>query len=285
MALSDDEKSFYALDVMEKTVHHIGMDGTLLASMGGEGEGPGELQGPVTIQPGAGGGVWVFDNRNQRATHFGPGGTVIKMIAATNTRAGTFSPLEGGEVLIPAGQPVIGSRALLARIGETAVDLEGPQEVPSLLAESGFTERFLGWKLTPMTGNDVAVVLNGPVLRGWRAFIGAGGEKVDSIAELPIPDDVVRTVAAAHESSSLPDARLRPVWRAGMAAGRFWIVSSGLADGPVAFTVPLREGEPSHRLSAASGFHDRSARVRDVIVLPNRIVVAREVEIVILSVR
>ena len=53
--------------------------------------------------------------------------------------------------------------------------------------------------------------------------------------------------------------------------------------GPLAFTVPLREGVPSPVVPAGEGLHNTERRVRDVAVLSDRVFVAYDVEVVIRS--
>lgn len=283
LALSADQQSVYVLDA-GPAVHRIALDGTLLASFGRSGEGPGELTRPIAAQPTGDGGIWVLDR--QRFTRYAPDGSVVRILPLTNRAAATFSPVGGDrEVVVPAGQPMVPGQALLTRVGDSGIeDLENiPSDLPAPLADSHFSERFLGWKLAPLGTREVAIVLNGPVLRGWRVFVAEGLEAVDSVIELAMPPTAARVIARESELAAMPDARPSPLSRAGTAAGRLWIVSTGLPDGPLAFTVPVRRGDPSLVVPAGQGFHDRERRVRDVVVLSDRVFLAYEVEVVVRS--
>lgn len=284
ITLSDDEGSVYVLDAdPDNAVHRIGLDGTLLASFGGRGQGPGELSRPIAIHPDGAGGVWVLDRR--RVTRFGPDGSVAETLAMTDRAAATFSPVGDGGIVIPAGQPMVPAAALLTRVSADGIDdIGNPDRVPSLLSGSRFGDRFLGWKLASLGDSDVAIVLNGPELRGWRARIREDARAIASLTELSVPKSVSEVVAEESRLSALPDARPSPLWRIGPAAGRLWVVSTGLPNGPVAFTIPLRDGEPPLQIPARPGFHDRDHRVRDVVVLPDRIFVARDTAIIIRTV-
>jgi len=99
LALSADEKSVYVLDA-HPAVHRIDLDGTLLASFGREGQGPGELTRPVAIHAAREGGVWVLERRH--AVRYRPDGSVAETLALTNVAASTFAPGGNGESVIPA---------------------------------------------------------------------------------------------------------------------------------------------------------------------------------------
>lgn len=277
LALSADEKSVYILDA-HPAVHRIDLDGVLLASFGREGKGPGELTRPIAIQAAREGGVWVLERRH--AIRYRSDGSVAETLVLTNLAASTFAPVGDGEVVIPAlsaGPP----DRLLVRLGPDGVEeLANPPRVPSTLSGG---DRFVGWKLAPLGIHDVAIVLNGPDLLGWRAYLGDDSQAIDSLVELAMPPMAHRVIAEESRRSAIPDARPNPLWRAGVAANRLWVVSTGLPNGPVAFSVPLREGETSLHVPAEPGFHDRDHRIRDMIVLPDRIVIARDIEVVILE--
>ena len=103
LALAHDAQSVYILDPGDYRVHHIDLDGNLLASMGSQGEGPGELERPIAIQAAPGGGVWVLDNENQRATRFGPDGTLVETVNTAGGLGMTFSAFGNGIVLPTSG--------------------------------------------------------------------------------------------------------------------------------------------------------------------------------------
>ena len=104
MALAEDGGSVHVLDA--HTVHHLDMDGNLLGSMGGDGEGPGELKRPWRIQPATGGGAWVLDSGNGVGGSRGPG-TRARQAAAVHhppRRRDDFPFVSTGSRWIPSGR-------------------------------------------------------------------------------------------------------------------------------------------------------------------------------------
>lgn len=280
LALADDEKSIYIFDVGDRRIHRIDLDGNLLASMGGEGSGPGELTSPTSIQAAPGGGAWVIDTRLRRATRFDADGAVAETLSTGDHIAATFVPVDGG-LLIPSGDP-LRSTSLLTRVGVAGpVPLTDPATVPSLLSASDLTERLIGWLMTRLPEGQLAIVLNGGVVKGWKLSLDPSGKGVDSVTELPIPADLHQRVAEVRASvADDPELRPHPLARISMVGATLWVVSTGLGQGPLAFSIPLSEGEPELRLEA-DGLHSprNGLTVRDVVVLSDRIVVARDTEI------
>lgn len=286
LALAHDGQSVYILDGGNYRIHRIDPDGNLLASMGGQGEGPGELARPLAIQAAEGGGVWVLDNENQRITRFGPDGALVETASPDRALGMTLSPVGDG-LLVPTmgahhlqdpdGHP----ETLLTFVSATdSRQLTGPTMVPTVLSDADFMERTPGWKLAPVSAREVAIVLNSGSPRAWRAFIDAAVERVDSLVEVPVPADVRRRLAEVEVETG---ARLSPFSRIEMVGGRLWTVSVGMVD-PVAFTIPLAEGEPSVRV-VAEGLNRRreGLRVEDIIVLDDRMIVARDIEVLIMG--
>ena len=286
LALADDEQSVYVLDQGNYQVHRIDLDGNLLASMGSEGEGPGEFKRPIAIQAAEGGGVWVLDNGNGRVTRFGPEGALVETVNAPKGTGTTFSPFGNGILVPTAGLPPIAdpdgqAETLLTFFSATDNrELVNPLVVPSVLASTEFHERMAGWKLAPIAPGEVAILLNSSDPRGWRAFVDAAAQRVDSLVPLPIPGDVRQRLAEVEVE---PDARFRPFHRVEMVGDRLWTVSVGMVD-PVAFSIPLAEGEPSIRVLAEGLNRWREGlRVEDIIVLDDRMIVARDIEVLILE--
>ena len=157
LALAHDAQSVYILDPGDYRVHHIDLDGNLLASMGSQGDGPGELERPIAIQAAEGGGVWVLDNENQRATRFGPDGAVVETVNTAGGLGMTFSAFGNGIVLPTSGahplqDPDGKAETLLSFLGATgARELDNPSTVPPILGNSDFLERTLGWRLAPIS--------------------------------------------------------------------------------------------------------------------------------------
>ena len=104
--------------------------------------------------------------------------------------------------------------------------------------------------------------------------------RVDSLVELSLPADVRQQIAEVEVE---PGAQLVALHRVGMAGGRLWAISVGMVD-PVAFSIPLAEGEPSIRVVAEGLNRWREGfRVEDIIVLDDRMIVARDIEVLILE--
>ena len=288
LALAADGQSVYVLDRGFAQVHRIGLDGTHLATFGGEGEGPGELELPSSMRPTAGG-VWVLDRH--RLTLFMDDGTVAETRPMTDMPALTFAPLGDGMVLVPSVQVATQPRpdrlfaeieGLLMRVeGDGPVVVTNSTDVPDALAKAGVEERWLGWILAPLGDREVAVLLNGPVLRGWLAAASDDGATIESLTELPMPATVVRAIADAIRMADIPEATIRPLRDAKLMADRLWVASTGLGSGPVAFTVPLQDDDPSFVIPGGEGFHTRGNLVRDVVVLPDRVFVARDIAVTI----
>lgn len=286
LALADDEQSVYVLDEGNYQVHRIDLEGNLLASMGSEGEGPGELESPVAIHAAEGGGVWVLDSQHQRVTRFGPDGTLVESANPGQATGFTLSPFGDGVLVPTMGAPPFQDPAghpetlLTFFSAANTWELAGPPLMPPVLSSGDFFERMAGWKLAPVSAGEVAILLSSSEPRGWRAFVDAAAERVDSLVELPIPGDLRQRIA---EIEVEPDARFRPFSRIEMVGDRLWIVSVGMVD-PVAFTIPLAEGEPSIRVLAEGLNRWREGlRVQDIIVLDDRLIVARDIEVMILE--
>ena len=152
--------------------------------------------------------------------------------------------------------------------------------VPSVLANGEFLERLAAWKLARISQGEIAIVLSSSDLRGWRAFVDAAATQVDSLVELPIPGDVRQRIAEVEVE---PGAQFRPLHRVEMVGGRLWAISVGMVD-PLTFTIPLQEGEPSIRV-LPEGLHNwrEGLVVKDIIVLDDRMIVARDIEVLILE--
>ena len=120
LALADDEQSAYVLDGGNYRVHRIDLDGNHLASMGSQGEGPGEQESPVAIRAAEGGGVWVLDSQHQRITRFGPDGALVETANPGKAIGFTLSPVGDGVLAPTMGAPsFLDPRATIMRSSST----------------------------------------------------------------------------------------------------------------------------------------------------------------------
>ncbi len=298
MALAEDGRSVHVLDA--HAVHHLDVDGNLLGSMGGDGEGPGELKRPWRIQPATGGGAWVFDSGNGRATLYGHGSVVEDQITGIEGAGAPFVPFGEGILLTVVPMPEVsvsgrnvvstpreatGERLLSYHFGSgEMLEVESPPEVPAAFVQSQMESRTIGWSIAAVSQNEIAIVVSGSGLSAWRLVLGEDGDRIDSITELPVPADVRRLVQEAHEFGG-PDVFAMTIRLARVVDGRLWAVAAGLGPGPgkpLTFTIPLDGGATSLRLDREP--LDSGLDVIDAIVLPDRLIVATQIQVLFLSV-
>ena len=208
MALAEDGRSVYLLDA--HAVHHLDLDGNLLASMGGEGEGPGELVRPIVVQPAAEGGAWVYDPANGRATRYGPESVVAEEISGINARGAMFVPWRDGILLpaVPGSTFAITGADVVSGAGEATrerllshhfgsgdmVEVQSPPGVPDDFLQDGSMGRVAGWRMAAISPSEIAIVIGGSDLSAWRLVLGGNGAQIDTIVELPLPGDVRKMV-------------------------------------------------------------------------------------------
>lgn len=298
MALAEDGRSVYVLDA--HTVHHLDLDGNLLGSMGGEGEGPGELKSPSGIQPAIGGGAWVYDPGNGRAMRYGEGAEVVEQVSGIEQPSGPFVPFGDGIVLSVVPRPTgsVSGRDVVITPGEPSkerllsyyfgtgdmLEISSPPGVPDALVEGGLMGRIVGWSMAAISPNEIAVVISGRDLSTWRLVLDDGGERIDTIAELPVPSDVRRIVRETSEMGG-PDVMAMTIRGARMVGGRLWVVAGGLGygpDKPLTFSIPLNGGTTSLRLDREPV--DPHREVVDAIVLPDRLILATQIEVTFLTI-
>ena len=288
LALTHDEFGFYVLDSFAGRIHRLDLEGTVVASMGSLGEGPGEMGMPTAIRA-VEDGVWALDSRNAKALLFGPDGRVLKTLAFEENPATIFAPMAGGLVVPGAVSPIPGETGapLLAHVSEDGIRTLGTEgvEVPEVLARSGFMDRAMGWTLAPVSAHEVAIFLNGSVLAGWRLALSQDYREIVEIESISIPQGIVDLVR--NVKSPEPDLRLRPLTGVRTVGENLWVMTNGLGPDLFGFTAPLGSGAGDDRRSLVSLVYPGALAdkwVMDAIVLPDRIIAITANEILILGV-
>ena len=295
MALAEDGRSVHVLDT--HFVHQLDLDGRVLASMGGPGKGPGELEAPIEVKPAAGGGAWVYDPPNGRATRYGPDSSVEDEISGIDHPDAPFVAFGDGILVAVVRKPRVsvtgadGTRGMRNAVyaGEVSterllhyylgssemLDVKSPPGVPDAFVRDGERGRILGWRMATISPNEIAMVIGGSDLSAWRLVLGGDGERIDTIVELPVPADVrqrVRELAADGLGVSA-----MPITSARVVGEGLWVLLRGPEpqygwDGPLAFSIPLDGGATSLRLDR--GAVKAGGEIVDLIVLSDRIIVA-----------
>ena len=305
MALAEDGKSVHVLDT--HFVHQLDLDGRLLASMGGPGKGPGELEAPIEVKPAAAGGAWVYDPPNGRATRYGPDSSVEDEISGIDHPDAPFVAFGDGILVAVVRKPRVsvtgadGTRGLRNAVyaGEVSgerllhyylgsgemLDVESPPDVPDAFVRDGERGRIVGWRMAAISPNEIAVVIGGSDLSAWRLVLEGDGERIDTIVELPVPADLLRMV---RERAALGlGVSAIPITSATVVGERLWVLLAEFDliprwDGPLAFSIPLDGSATSLRLDR--GAVNAGGQIVDLIVLPDRIVVATRTEVSFLTV-
>lgn len=95
----DEEENVYVLDGQAAEIRVFDRNGEYVRTIGGRGEGPGELSTPHALALDEEGGLWVADRGNQRVTVFARDGRVLRSFS---------SPLQGvvarGQLRVEGGR-------------------------------------------------------------------------------------------------------------------------------------------------------------------------------------
>ena len=281
LALAHDQQSFYALDSFARRVHRISLDGTVQASMGGEGSGPGELAGPVSIGTVAEG-VWVLDTDNLRTTLFGPDGRMLNAISLDAPALG-FAPVGGDAVVVPAMVLPAPGRSnspeippLLWRVdglGSEAITLDPGVVLPDLLASSGPRERFM-WRLARVS-NDAIAIVDRSSLAAWRVSLSPDGRRISGVEPLAVPEGIRAWVRGIEPPE--PDMRLMAVSGVRMVDQKLWVMTPGLGGNLLGFTSPLAGRVVELVLPGALG----NRELIDAIVLSDRVIATTLTDIIL----
>ena len=282
LALAHDQQSFYALDSFARRIHRIDLDGTVQASMGSGGSGPGELAGPVSIHTVAEG-VWVLDTDNMRATLFGADGNMLNAITL-EAPAFSFVPVSGGAVVVPATLLTArGSQErppLLFRVdgeGSHGVEPDAGVVLPDLLASSGPGERFM-WQLARVSDDAIAIV-DRSSLAAWRVSLSPDSRRISGVEPLAVPEGIRAWVRSIEPPE--PDMRLMAVSGVRIVDQKLWVMTTGLGRNLLGFTSPLAGNAVELVLPGPLGDEE----LIDAIVLPDRVIATNLTEVILAELR
>jgi sugar lactone lactonase YvrE len=99
----DSEGNIYVLDAGNQRIQKFSPDGTYLATLARQGEGPGELQVPLSLDIDSEGYIYVPDMGNQRIQVYKPDGKAHKGISMDRTPLGTIRMHPDGSMLQGTG--------------------------------------------------------------------------------------------------------------------------------------------------------------------------------------
>ena len=281
LALAHDESAFYVLDSFAGRIHRLDLEGTVQASMGALGEGPGEMGMPTSIGT-VEEGVWALDSRNAEALLFGPDGQLLTTLTFEENPATAFAPMDRVIVVPGFVDPSSGGNGapLLAQVthgGVRTIADNGIRRIPNLLAESGLVDRIQGWTMARLPGNEVAIVLNGSTLNGWRLSLSQDYGEVLALEQIPIPKGIVDFVRDLKAPA--PGLRLRPLTGVRVVGDDIWVMTNGLGPELFGFTASLRPGD--NRVDLIYPGRLSGEWIMDAIVLSDRVVAITATELIV----
>lgn len=95
LALDETRGRLYVADRQNHTIIVLGLDGKLLFSFGGPGEGDGQFNIPLGIAQDPAGTLWILDSGNFRVQRFDPEGTFLSRFGTVGDRPGMFANPKG----------------------------------------------------------------------------------------------------------------------------------------------------------------------------------------------
>jgi len=241
LAVMDGE--VFVLDGLADRVLRFSATGEPLATIGGPGEGPGELAGVSALHVTGEGTVWVASVRSLRLTGFDRQGRVIAE-HRTPYPVSAFGVLRGPRLVIPTPYPEAPLAALEARADTSLLSATG---VPRELASPAIERlRFRGVLMASEPGGVIWFLQNhDPAGAGlWRFTVSSDPPGLADIESVPLPrwlrEALVEESIAlrSRESSGRPDGSLEMIPYKGLLAGdhgRVWL-----------------NPDPSHRVMALS---------------------------------
>lgn len=280
LALAHDQQSFFALDALAAKLYRFDLNGGLLGVMGRQGSGPAEMEFPSGLQP-VPEGVWVLDPQGLRATLWGLDGGVVKTLSLANAGvvATTFAPVDAGLLLPVAGPPMLSQpdERFFHLSDGGGHPVSGGPGVELDLVPDEFEERLWGLQLARTGANEVVAVRNGVDLGIWRMSVDAQARRIIDVASVAVPAQVLEAIGEFEELP--PDMAYRPVSGVRVAGDDLWVTVSVGKD-LLAFTVP-RKGEGRVAMAHPGELYKRE--LMDAIVLPDRIIAASAIEIVVVE--
>ena len=272
----------FVLDRLGKRAFDIDRDGRLRTTFGRPGEAPGELQGPVSIQPDREGGVWISDVATGRLARFGAGGELLAELS-TPWPVTNFGILNDGASIYPTVNQTTLLAVQSAAEGRT-LDID-PSLIPGEIgAHPG--ERLMGGALEflPLRADTVLMFQNrNPELFGaWRVALDVAGSRVADIAPWPLLAWIVSETEAGggvaeidRQGERMNVSETVPFNSVRIVDDQLWLVT-GLIDDVLAVSVPLVAGDSASVVLPPETAIDC---LMDVAVLGDRLAVLCETEV------
>lgn len=275
LAVSDS--AVFVLDVLGHSVHHLDLDGNVIATFGREGQGPGEFSSPVSIEVDRDGHVWIADPQLSRLSKFGGDGSAIAEIP-TPYPVVNFLPLPDDAALIPTME----AATLVATIDESgATDVwRLPVEIDADILGGGVWDRLgLGTFRLAWLNADTALLFQD---RGdgefstWRLTLDVEGKSVGRVTALPLPAWLPQLIEGATDAflesvdQEFAEQHIVVPFRSVRAIdGTIWL-SPNAGDQLMLMSVPSAPGDSASVVVPSGG---EAADMVDAAVVGDRLVV------------
>ena len=287
----------YVLDAYAKHVLSLDRDAKLRAVIGRPGGGPGEFEGPHSIEADPRGGVWVADLNLSRLSRFDPEGHLLEEMRVP--------PLTRGFAVLPDGAVMY--REINRRGGGLTVQSQGKEvelvgELPPELASNArsiWAEYDLEFAVVAA---DTVVAFRNTDVRAygaWRIAFDIASARITDIAPVGFPawlTDMLTADAEAIErqfpgaggpEGSNPGAQRTVIpFSRGVRAmsGALWVTPYATGHLALAATIPLSAGDSASVV--ARGQHPRASGCgRDYALVGGRLVELCQDEVLVYELR
>lgn len=262
----------YVLDAYAKHVLSLDRDAKLRAVIGRPGGGPGEFEGPHSIEADPRGGVWVADLNLSRLSRFDPDGHLLEEMPVP--------PLTRGFAVLPDGAVLY--RKINRRGGGLTVQSQGKEvdlagQLPPELAPGDAQSIWAEYDLEfAVVAADTVIAFRNTDVRAygaWRIAFDIASARITDIAPVAFPawlTDVLTADAEAIErqspgaggpEGSHPGAQraIIPFSRGvRVMSGGLWVTPHATGHLALATTIPLSAGDSI--TVVARGDHERASR-------------------------
>ncbi|MEN8144640.1 MAG: hypothetical protein ABFS14_06765, partial [Gemmatimonadota bacterium] len=184
--LHASEAGIAVTDILAGRAYRFGWDGGLVAAAGRRGEGPGEMEMPLSVRLWQDSSLWTADPRNRRINHYSGTGELLTVFPAPQA-GDQFLPLHVGAVLVPSSHgsllSVLHPDGTFEAVSDSAA---WPDELVRLQGaeRSGLRQLMISGR----SGETVFLLHNVADFSTWMFDLDLAGNRLVSASRVSLPE-------------------------------------------------------------------------------------------------